>query len=216
MSTHSPTPPPLPPMSGSTGGSTSSSDGCYPPPQHPSSSAFPMSAPAVMAEALPSTGSVFEFHLAAAAAAAAGDPKPPGVQTVPGPQELHGPPSGGHWDWVRRFRHVQPTAASDRGAVHVPQPELPLPPGSLLLHHIGIAGKDRSPDPSSDSFASSDAGESSPLLPLLCSLPSTPLLLSPSSLVLRWVLRCARRTVRCRSPGTPTLHAELSPCHPIH
>lgn len=34
-------------------------------------------------------------------------------------------------------------------------PELPLPPGSLLLH----GPKDRSPEPSSDSVASSDAGE---------------------------------------------------------
>lgn len=54
-------------------------------------------------------------------------------------------------------------------------PELPLPPGSLLLHHAGVAVKDRSPEPSSDSLTSSDAGEfqSPPPPPLLPSFDSS-------------------------------------------
>ncbi|XP_063762102.1 proline-rich protein 36-like [Eleginops maclovinus] len=170
MSTHSPITPPLPPMSGPAGGSTSSSDGYYPPPQHASSSAFPMSAPAVMAEALPSTGSVFEFHLAAAAAAAAaGDPSLLASRLYRARrssmdlplEENTGTGSGGSGTYSR----LQPVTEELYSYL---SPELPLPPGSLLLHHIGITGKDRSPDPSSDSFASSDAGEfQSPPPPLL-------------------------------------------------
>lgn len=45
ISTHSPIPPPLAPMSASAGASvsSSSSDGCYPPPQHASTSSFTVS-----------------------------------------------------------------------------------------------------------------------------------------------------------------------------
>uniref|UniRef100_A0A3P8RYQ2 Uncharacterized protein n=1 Tax=Amphiprion percula TaxID=161767 RepID=A0A3P8RYQ2_AMPPE len=161
MSAHSPVPPPLPPMSASTGGcvSSTSSDGCYPP-QHASSSSFPISAPPVMADAPPSTGSVFEFHLAAAAAAAAaaGDPSLLASRlyrarrsSMDLPLEDNtGTGSGGSGTYSR----LQPVTEELYTYI---SPELPLPPGSLLLHHTGV--KDRSPEPSSDSLASSDAGE---------------------------------------------------------
>lgn len=176
MSAHSPIPPPLPPMSAPTGGS-SSSDGCYPPPQHASSSAFPISAPPVMAEPPPPTG-VFEFHLAAAAAAAAaaGDPSLLASRlyrarrsSMDLPLEDNtGTGSGGSGTYSR----LQPVTEELYTYV---SPELPLPPGSLLLHHIGVAAKDRSPEPSSDSLASSDAGEyqSPPPPPLLPSFDSS-------------------------------------------
>uniref|UniRef100_A0A8C9ZP18 Uncharacterized protein n=1 Tax=Sander lucioperca TaxID=283035 RepID=A0A8C9ZP18_SANLU len=166
MSAHSPIPPP---MSVPTGGSSSSSDGCYPPPQHASSSAFPLSAPPVMAEAPPST-SAFEFHLAAAAAAAAGDPSLLASRlyrarrsSMDLPLEDNtGTGSGGSGTYSR----LQPVTEELYAYL---SPELPLPPGSLLLHHIGVATKDRSPEPNSDSMASSDAGEflSPPPPPLL-------------------------------------------------
>uniref|UniRef100_A0A3Q1CXM8 Uncharacterized protein n=1 Tax=Amphiprion ocellaris TaxID=80972 RepID=A0A3Q1CXM8_AMPOC len=158
MSAHSPVPPPLPPMSASTGGcvSSTSSDGCYPP-QHASSSSFPISAPPVMADAPPSTGSVFEFHLAAAAAAAAaaGDPSLLASRlyrarrsSMDLPLEDNtGTGSGGSGTYSR----LQPVTEELYTYI---SPELPLPPGSLLLHHTGV--KDRSPEPSSDSLASSD------------------------------------------------------------
>ena len=179
MSTHSPMPSPLPPMSASTGGSvsSSSSDGCYPPPQHGSLSAFPISAPPVMAEAPPSTGSVFEFHLAAAAAAAAaGDPSllasrlyraRRGSMDLP-LEDNTGPGSGGSGTYSR----LQPVTEELYSYI---SPELPLPPGSLLLHHMGITMKDRSPEPSSDSLTSSDAGEfqSPPPPPHLSSFDSS-------------------------------------------
>ncbi|XP_067345570.1 serine/threonine-protein kinase WNK1 isoform X5 [Channa argus] len=174
MSTHSPVPPPLPPISAPSGGSvsSSSSEGCYPPPQHTSPSSFPFSAPPVMADAPPPTGSVFDFHIAAAAAAAvaAGDPSlllsrlyrarrssmdlPLEDNTAAG--------SGGSGTYTR----LQPVTEELYSYV---SPELPLPPGSLLFHHTGVTAKDRSPEPSSDSLASSDAGEfqSPPPPPLL-------------------------------------------------
>uniref|UniRef100_A0A3Q0SKW7 Uncharacterized protein n=1 Tax=Amphilophus citrinellus TaxID=61819 RepID=A0A3Q0SKW7_AMPCI len=162
MSAHSPIPPPLPPMSASTGGSvSSSSEGCYPP-QHASSSSFPISAPPVMADAPPPTGSVFEFHLAAAAAAAAaaGDPSLLASRlywarrsSMDLPlEDSTGTGSGGSGTYSR----LQPVTEELYSYV---SPELPLPPGSLLLHHAGLATKDRSPEPSSDSLTSSDAGE---------------------------------------------------------
>lgn len=175
MSAHSPIPPPLPPMSASTGGSvsSSSSEGCYPPPQHVSPSAFPISAPPVMADAPPSTGSVFEFHLAAAAAAAAAAAGDPSLlasrlyrarrSSMDLPLEDNtGTGSGGSGTYSR----LQPVTEELYTYV---SPELPLPPGSLLLHHAGVNTKDRSPEPSSDSLASSDAGEfqSPPPPPLL-------------------------------------------------
>lgn len=170
LSAHSPVPSPLPPMSVSTGGSvsSSSSDGCFPPPHHASSSSFPISAPPVMTDTPPSTGSVFEFHLAAAAAAAAaGDPSLLASRlyrarrsSMDLPLEDTGAGSGGSGTYSR----LQPVTEELYSYV---SPELPLPPGSLLLHHLGLTTKDRSPEPSSDSLASSDAGEfqSPPLLP---------------------------------------------------
>ncbi|KAM4523341.1 serine/threonine-protein kinase WNK1 isoform 4-T4 [Fundulus diaphanus] len=160
ISAHSPIPPPLPPMTPSTGGSisSSSSDGCFPP-QHASSSSFPCSAPPVMADA-PPAGSVFEFHLAAAAAAAAADPNLLASRIYRARrssmdlplEDSSGTGSGGSGSYNR----LQPVTEE---LYTYMSPELPLPPGNLLLHHIGLTTKDRSPEPSSDSLASSDAGE---------------------------------------------------------
>lgn len=168
MSAHSPIPPPL---SAPAGGSSSSSDGCYPPPLHATPSPFAIAAPPVMAEAPPTTGSAFEFHLAAAAAAAAaGDPSLLASRlyrarrsSMDLPLEDNtGAGSGGSGTYSR----LQPVTEELYAYL---SPELPLPPGSLLLHHMGLAAKDRSPEPSSDSVASSDAGEfqSPPPPPLL-------------------------------------------------
>ncbi|CAL8385759.1 unnamed protein product [Boreogadus saida] len=145
MGAHSPLPQP-PSSAPPAAFAPPSSEGGYQPP-HPSSSSFPLSAPPVTSEAQPPPGSVFEYHLAAAAAAAAaGDPALLASDTLPGPAEPM-------------------TALED--------PELPLPPGSLLLHHGGAA-RDRSPEPSSDSVASSDAGgyQSPPPLPPAADGPS--------------------------------------------
>ncbi|XP_056280276.1 serine/threonine-protein kinase WNK1 isoform X4 [Pseudoliparis swirei] len=172
MSAHSPIPPLLAPMS-----APSSSDGCYLPPQHASSSAFPISAPPVMSEAAPPTGSVFEFHLAAAAAAAAaGDPSLLASRlyrarrsSMDLPLEDNtGTGSGGSGTYSR----LQPVTEE---LYAYASPELPLPPGSLLIHHIGVAARDRSPERSSDSMASSDAGEfqSPPPPPLLPAFDSS-------------------------------------------
>ncbi|PWA18276.1 hypothetical protein CCH79_00017824 [Gambusia affinis] len=160
ISAHSPIPPTLPPMAPSTGGSmsSSSSEGCFPP-QHASSSPFPISAPPVMADA-PPAGSVFEFHLAAAAAAAAADPNLLASRIYRARrssmdlplEDSSGTGSGGSGTYNR----LQPVTEELYAYI---SPELPLPPGNLLLHHIGLTAKDRSPEPSSDSLASSDAGE---------------------------------------------------------
>ncbi|KAM4711853.1 serine/threonine-protein kinase WNK1 isoform 2-T2 [Anableps anableps] len=160
ISAHSPIPPTLPPMTPSTGGSvsSSSSEGCFPP-QHASSSPFPISAPPVMADASPA-GSVFEFHLAAAAAAAAADPNLLASRIYRARrssmdlplEDSSGTGSGGSGTYNR----LQPVTEELYAYI---SPELPLPPGNLLLHHIGLTTKDRSPEPSSDSLASSDAGE---------------------------------------------------------
>ncbi|XP_014882582.1 serine/threonine-protein kinase WNK1 isoform X4 [Poecilia latipinna] len=160
ISAHSPIPPMLPPMTPSTGGSisSSSSEGCFPP-QHASSSPFPISAPPVMADA-PPAGSVFEFHLAAAAAAAAADPNLLASRIYRARrssmdlplEDSSGTGSGGSGTYNR----LQPVTEELYAYI---SPELPLPPGNLLLHHIGLTAKDRSPEPSSDSLASSDAGE---------------------------------------------------------
>ncbi|XP_030006238.1 serine/threonine-protein kinase WNK1 isoform X2 [Sphaeramia orbicularis] len=163
ISAHSPIPPPIPSMGVSAGGSVSaSSDGGYPP-QHASSSSFPISAPPVMADPPPPTGSVFEFHLAAAAAAAAaaaGDPSLLASRLYRARRSSMDLPlednpstgSGGSGSYSR----LQPVTEELYSYV---SPELPLPPGSLLLHHANVTVKDRSPEPSSDSLASSDAGE---------------------------------------------------------
>lgn len=177
MSAHSPVPPSLAPMSAPPVGSVPSSlsDGCYPPAQH-ASSTFSISAPPVMTEAPPPTGSVFEFHLAAAAAAAAGDPSLLASRlfrarrsSMDLPLEDNtGTGSGGSGTYNR----LQPVTEELYTYI---SPELPLPPGSLLLHHTGLTAKDRSPEPSSDSLASSDAGEfqSPPPPPLLPSFDSS-------------------------------------------
>lgn len=179
MSAHSPAPPPLAPMTASPSGpvpSSSSSDGCYPSPQHVSPSTFSTSAPPVMTDAPPPTGSVFEFHLAAAAAAAAGDPSLLASRLFRARrssmdlplEENTGTGSSGSGTYSR----LQPVTEELYTYI---SPELPLPPGSLLLHHTGLTTKDRSPEPSSDSLASSDAGEfqSPPPLPLLPSFDSS-------------------------------------------
>ncbi|XP_061570474.1 serine/threonine-protein kinase WNK1 isoform X3 [Cololabis saira] len=163
MTAHSPIPTTLPPMGPPAGGSvsSSSSEGCYPP-QHASSSSFPISAPPVMAEAPPPAGSVFDFHLAAAAAAAAaaGDPSILASRLYRARrssmdlplEDSSGTGSGGSGTYTR----LQPVTEELYAYI---SPELPLPPGSLLLHHPGVTTKDRSPEPSSDSLASSDTGE---------------------------------------------------------
>ncbi|XP_070405081.1 serine/threonine-protein kinase WNK1 isoform X7 [Nothobranchius furzeri] len=160
MSAHSPIPPSFTPMTAATGGSvSSSSEGCYPP-QHASSSSFPISAPPVIADAPPPTGSVFEFHLAAAAAAAAGDPSLLASRLYRARrssmdlplEDSSGTGSGGSGSYSR----LQPVTEELYAYV---SPELPLPPGNLLLHHAVGTLKDKSPEPSSDSLASSDAGE---------------------------------------------------------
>lgn len=175
MSAHSPVPPTLAPMSAPPIAPvpSSSSDGCYPPAQHAPSPAYSISAPPVLAEGLPPTGSVFEFHLAAAAAAAAaaaGDPALLASRLYRGRrssmdlplEDNAGSASGGSGTYSR----LQPVTEEFYAYI---SPELPLPPGSLLLHHAALAAKDRSPEPSSDSLASSDAGEfqSPPPPPLL-------------------------------------------------
>ncbi|XP_054910545.1 serine/threonine-protein kinase WNK1 isoform X2 [Poeciliopsis prolifica] len=160
ISAHSPIPPTLSPMTPSTGGSisSSSSESCFAP-QHVPSSPFPISAPPVMADA-PPAGSVFEFHLAAAAAAAAADPNLLASRIYRARrssmdlplEDSSGTGSGGSGTYNR----LQPVTEELYAYI---SPELPLPPGNLLLHHIGLTTKDRSPEPSSDSLASSDAGE---------------------------------------------------------
>ncbi|XP_036066159.1 serine/threonine-protein kinase WNK1 [Oryzias melastigma] len=165
MSAHSPIPPSVPPMNTSAGGSvsSSSSDGCFPPP-HASSASFP---PPVMPDAPPPAGSVFDFHVAAASVA--GDPNLFASRVYRARrssmdlplEDSSGTGSGGSGTYSR----LQPVTEEMYAYI---SPELPLPPGSLLLHHAGMAAKDKSPEPSSDSMTSSDAGEfQSPPPPLL-------------------------------------------------
>uniref|UniRef100_A0A8C5CSW4 Uncharacterized protein n=1 Tax=Gadus morhua TaxID=8049 RepID=A0A8C5CSW4_GADMO len=156
MGAHSPLPQP-PSNAPPAAFAPPSSEGCYQPP-HPSSSSFPLSAPPVMSEAQPPPGSVFEYHLAAAAAAA-GDPTLLASRLYRARrssmdlqlEESPGSGSGSSGSYSR----LQPVTEE---LYSYTSPELPLPPGSLLLHHGGAA-RDRSPEPSSDSVASSDAGE---------------------------------------------------------
>ncbi|XP_061662759.1 serine/threonine-protein kinase WNK1 isoform X2 [Syngnathoides biaculeatus] len=158
LSAHSPIPAPLPPMNQPSGCpvSCSSTDAQH----HAPPSTYPMSAPPVMAEAPPPTGSVFDYHLAAAAAAAASDPSLLASRLYRGRRSSMDLPleentstgSGGSGSYVR----LQPVTEEMGSYI---SPELPLPPGSLLLHHAVLSAKDRSPEPSSDSLQSSDAGE---------------------------------------------------------
>uniref|UniRef100_W5NJZ4 non-specific serine/threonine protein kinase n=1 Tax=Lepisosteus oculatus TaxID=7918 RepID=W5NJZ4_LEPOC len=134
----------LPTMSVSGPASVSSAEMCY---QHIS---FPHSAPPVLAHTgEPPSNNIFEFH----------------VQNVP----VDG--SGSYASRLYRARHgsmdlnleesscsaglysrLQPVTEEIYSYV---SPELPLPPGNLLLHGL----RDRSPEPSSDSVASSDTSE---------------------------------------------------------
>ncbi|XP_054656503.1 serine/threonine-protein kinase WNK1 isoform X5 [Dunckerocampus dactyliophorus] len=158
LSAHSPIPPPSvnQPPAGPVPGS--SSDGCNPTQQHASPSSYPMSAPPIITDT--PTGSVFDYHLAAAAAAAANDPSLLASRlyrarrsSMDLPLEENTPTgSGGSGSYLR----LQPVTEELCSYV---SPEMPLPPGSLFLHHAGLSAKDRSPEPSSDSLASSDAGE---------------------------------------------------------
>ncbi|KAM9771823.1 serine/threonine-protein kinase WNK1 isoform 7-T7 [Syngnathus typhle] len=172
LSAHSPVPPPGPSMSQSAGCpvSCSSTDTQH----HTSSSAYPTSAPPIMPDAAPSTGSVFDYHLAAAAAAAASDPSLLASRlyrarrsSMDLPLEENTPTgSGGSGSYLR----LQPVTEEMCSYV---SPELPLPPGSLFLHHAGLSVKDRSPEPSSDSLPSSDAGEFQSPPPSSCHFDSS-------------------------------------------
>lgn len=185
LSTHSPIPQPLPPLCAPSAGcvSSPSSEGCYPPQQHASASSYPISATPVISDAPSSTGGVFDFHLAAAAAAAAGDPSHLTSRIYRGRrssmdlplEDNTGTGSGGSGTYSR----LQPVTEELYSYI---SPELPLPPGNLLLHHAGVA-RDRSPEPSSDSVTSSDAGEfqSPPPPPLLSSFDSSAALSIPHS-----------------------------------
>ncbi|XP_077400468.1 serine/threonine-protein kinase WNK1 isoform X4 [Vanacampus margaritifer] len=158
LSAHGTIPPPVPSMSQAAACpvSCSSSDAQH----HTSPSTYPMSAPPVMADAPPPTGSVFDYHLAAAAAAAASDPSLLASRLYRARRSSmdlqleENTPTGscGSGSYLR----LQPVTEEMCSYI---SPELPLPPGSLLFHHAGLSAKDRSPEPSSDSLPSSDAGE---------------------------------------------------------
>ncbi|XP_066524367.1 serine/threonine-protein kinase WNK1 isoform X3 [Hoplias malabaricus] len=110
-------------------------------------SSFPHSAPPVLAHAS-EPASAFEFHVHGHPA----DPNPLSsrlYRTRRGSMDLNLEESAGNSALVSRLQPVTEEYSS------YVSPELPLPPGSLLLH----GHKDRSPEPSSDSLASSDAGE---------------------------------------------------------
>ncbi|XP_072769366.1 serine/threonine-protein kinase WNK1 isoform X8 [Nerophis lumbriciformis] len=143
LSAHSPMNQPVP---------ASSADVCNPAQQH---STYPPSAPPTISDA--PTGSVFDYHLAASAA---NDPSLLASRlyrarrsSMDLPLEENTPAgSGGSGSYPR----LQPVTEELCSYI---SPELPLPPGSLLLHNTCLSAKDRSPEPSSDSLASSDAGE---------------------------------------------------------
>ncbi|XP_030627584.1 serine/threonine-protein kinase WNK1 [Chanos chanos] len=146
--THSPIPQ-LPPMSMSGPASVApplpaaaaAADSCY------QSHSFPQSAPPVLAHVGEPSGS-FDFHVQ-------------NLQTDPamlasrlyrtrrGSMDLALEEGSGTVGLCGRLQPV-----TEELCCYV-SPELPLPPGSLLLH----GQKDNSPEPSSDSIASSDAGE---------------------------------------------------------
>ncbi|XP_059366782.1 serine/threonine-protein kinase WNK1-like isoform X7 [Carassius carassius] len=142
--THSPIPQ-LPPMSVSSSASAPQQTTAADPGYQPNS--FPHSAPPVMAHTCePSTA--FEFHMH-------------NLQTDPAmlPSRLYRArrgsmdlnleePTGN----IGLCGRLQPVTEELYSYV---SPELPLPPGSLLLH----GPKEFSPEPSSDSMTSSDAGE---------------------------------------------------------
>ncbi|XP_072529026.1 serine/threonine-protein kinase WNK1 isoform X3 [Salminus brasiliensis] len=110
-------------------------------------SSFPHSAPPVLAHNA-EPASAFEFHVHGLQA----DPNALASRLYRarrGSMDLNLEEAAGNSGLVSR---LQPVTEEYSNYV---SPELPLPPGSLLLH----GHKDRSPEPSSDSMASSDAGE---------------------------------------------------------
>ncbi|XP_049330996.1 serine/threonine-protein kinase WNK1 isoform X4 [Astyanax mexicanus] len=110
-------------------------------------SSFPHSAPPVLAHAA-EPASAFEFHVHGLQA----DPNTLAARlyrTRRGSMDLNLEEAAANSGLITR---LQPVTEEYSNYV---SPELPLPPGSLLLH----GHKDRSPEPSSDSLASSDAGE---------------------------------------------------------
>ncbi|KAL4640755.1 serine/threonine-protein kinase WNK1 isoform X6 [Arapaima gigas] len=142
--THSPVPQ-LPPMSAS-GPLPSGADPCY---QQQQQQSFPHSAPPVLAHSgEPAPSTVFEFQLQGVS----GDPtllasRLYRVRRGSMDLNLEEPPCT-----PGLCSRLQPVTEELYSYM---SPELPLPPGNLLLHGL----KDRSPEPSSDSVASSDAGE---------------------------------------------------------
>ncbi|RXM31083.1 hypothetical protein EOD39_7293 [Acipenser ruthenus] len=147
----------LPPMSASFGHSQTASVDSSPRYQQMS---FPLSAPPVMATAVDSTssaGSVFEFHVHAL-------PGDSGAGFSSSPQRIYrsrrgsidlnleDPSSSACAQGHGVCRWLQPVTEEQYNYI---SPELPLPPGNLLLH------KDRSPElsDSSSQFNSSDTGE---------------------------------------------------------
>ncbi|XP_026082791.1 serine/threonine-protein kinase WNK1-like isoform X5 [Carassius auratus] len=142
--THSPIPQ-LPPMSVSSSASapqqTTAADPAYQP------NIFPQSAPPVLAHTSePSTA--FEFHMHNLQA----DPAMLAsrlYRTRRGSMDLNLEEPTGNMGLCGRLQPVTEELYS------YVSPELPLPPGSLLLH----GPKELSPEPSSDSMTSSDAGE---------------------------------------------------------
>ncbi|XP_064815909.1 LOW QUALITY PROTEIN: serine/threonine-protein kinase WNK1-like [Oncorhynchus masou masou] len=152
--THSPIPQ-LPPMSTLGPQASGTTDGY----QLQHSASFPQSAPPVME---PPQGSVFEFHVQNMATAAAATGADSGVlasrlyRARRGSMDLNleeqgGP--GGQSGGSGTYSRLQPVTEELYSYI---SPEMPLPPGSLLLHQ---GQKDCSPEPSSDSMASSDCGE---------------------------------------------------------
>ncbi|XP_031671347.1 serine/threonine-protein kinase WNK1 isoform X8 [Oncorhynchus kisutch] len=152
--THSPIPQ-LPPMSTLGPQASGTTDGY----QLQHSASFPQSAPPVME---PPQGSVFEFHVQNMATAAAAAGADSGVlasrlyRARRGSMDLNleeqgGP--GGQSGGSGTYSRLQPVTEELYSYI---SPEMPLPPGSLLLHQ---GQKDCSPEPSSDSMASSDCGE---------------------------------------------------------
>ncbi|KAI5618032.1 serine/threonine-protein kinase WNK1 isoform X16 [Silurus asotus] len=139
---HSPIPQPTP--------ANVAQESCYQP--HPT---FPHSAPPVLAHTS-DPGTAFEFHMH-------------NIQTEPGTlaarmyrarrgsMELSLEDASGNAGPCSRLQPVTEELGN------YTSPEMPLPPGSLLLLHTQ---KERSPDPSSDSVTSSDTGDfHSPPLP---------------------------------------------------
>ncbi|XP_076861413.1 serine/threonine-protein kinase WNK1 isoform X5 [Brachyhypopomus gauderio] len=121
----------------------SATEPCYQP-----HSPFPHSAPPVLAHAALEPSGAFDFH-------AHGLQVDPGAlasrlyRARRGSMDLNLEESGGSPGPCGRLQPVTEEYSS------YASPEMPLPPGSLLLH----GPKDRSPEPSSDSMTSSDAGE---------------------------------------------------------